>query len=103
MSTSSVNAQIIDGPNADRVIDAFKYAYDRVSPMKIELTLQHPAGNLRGSLLREKVCALVQGVSYESGTPGMFILYLSTTIKGKPADCEAFYNANERSGYILKK
>lgn len=102
MSPSSVNISIIDGPNAGRVINALEYAYDKISPMLIQLTLGHSSGNLRGSLPQEKITARVQGLRYESGTSGMFILYLSTTIQGKPVDCEAFYNANERRGNIVK-
>lgn len=103
MSTSPVTIQIVDGPNEGRIINALQYAYDRISPMLIQLTLGHSADSLRGSLLREKVTARVQGVRYESGTPGMFILYLSTTIQAKSVDCEAFYNANERRGAIVMK
>ena len=101
MSTSSVN--IIDGPNADRVIDALKYAFNKSHPMKIELTLERSEGNLRGTLLRTKAFAQVTGVRYESGAPGMFVLDMNMQVGSKTNSCTAFYNANERSGYILKK
>lgn len=102
MSTSSVKIEIVDGSNADRVVDAFKFAFDKKYRLKIELTLQREIKHT-GSVLRQKVQARVIGVEYESGTYGMFVLKVNMTAFGMSGMFLLFYNANTRKGYVIKK
>lgn len=102
MSTSSVKTKIVNGSNADRVIDALKYAFDKKHPHKIELVLQREVEHT-GSVLRQKVYARVLGVEYESGTFGMFVLKVNMTAFGISGMFRLFYNANTREGYVIEK
>lgn len=101
MSTTTVQYDVLDGPSADRVIDSFKYAFTKGCTVEVEFTLTPRNTRLRGKLAQRKVTATVTGLQYESGSPGMFILWVniqmphhSQTVKG------SFYDANHRKGVL---
>ena len=82
--------EIIDGPNADRVVDSFKYAYDRHAKVDVAFMVEedHLTGLIKGRVVE---------LRYENGAPGMFILTLDF-VHGI-GQRELFYNANKRIGH----
>ena len=70
--------EIIDGPNADRVVDSFKYAYDRHAKVDVAFMVEDE-------------------LRYENGAPGMFIL--TVDFVNGIGQRELFYNANKRIGH----
>ena len=105
MSTEPVNIKIKNGPSADRVMDAFKYAYDPLLALPIrpwfEIELTPASIRPYRSIIRETtdVLATVIGVEYESGLHGMFTLRLEIL----DGTYMAFYNANTRKGSLTSK
>lgn len=104
MSPQPVHIQITDGPSADKVLDAVKYAYDKTVTMKpwfeILLDAKTPAPYTSSKPERTRILAdKIVGISYESGAPGMFIL----TMYALDGTYEAFYNASTRKGAMHKK
>lgn len=102
---------VLDGPNADRVLDAFKYAYsdsgDKVAAkFSLQCTDSEPqlGAVVICGILREEISAQITAVRYESGSPGMFSLSMRISeviIGGLAWDwAEGFYNANARKGYF---
>lgn len=101
MSTTTVQYDVLDGPSADRVIDSFKYAHTKGCTVTVEFTLTPRDPRLRAKLGQRKVTGTVVALQYESGAPGMFILWVhvqmphhSQTVKG------SFYDANQRKGVL---
>lgn len=102
MTTTKVQYEILDGPTADRMIDSYKYAYNKDVTVEVELTLAPTDGRLRGKLATRKILATVTGLRYESGTPGMFTLWVITSMpKHIQVPEGGFYNANTRKGTLI--
>ncbi len=82
--------EIIDGPSADRVIDSFKYAYDRNTKVLVTFTIKQDftGGPITGQVV---------GMRYESGAPGMYILVVE--FNNGFGQRKLFYNANKRIGH----
>ncbi len=101
MTTTTVQYEILDGPSADRIIDSFKYAYNRDVSCEVEFTLTPHDSRLKGKLGQRKVSATINGLRYESGTPGMLIIWLNANLPHHWQDNEGgFYNANTRKGFL---
>ncbi len=102
MTTTKVQYEILDGPAADRIIDSYKYAFTKDVTVEVELTLTPRDSRLRGKLTQRKISATVIGLRYESGTPGMFILWVNTSLpKHVQVQEGGFYNANTRKGTLI--
>ena len=99
---TEVQYEILDGPSTDRLIDCFKYATTPDVTLEVEFTLIPRNSRLKGKLGHKKLSAVVTGLQYESGAPGMFIIWVN--IQGLPKHTQdvrgGFYNANERKGFL---
>lgn len=101
MSTTTVQYDVLDGPSADRVIDSFKYAHSKGSTVEVEFTLTPRNARLRGMPAQRKVTATVTGLQYESGAPGMFIIWVHVQMPHHSQTARGgFYNANQRKGVL---
>jgi len=84
--------KIIDGPSTDRVIDSFKYAYDRTAHVQVTFIIKqgYTGGPLTGQVV---------GVEYESGAPGMFLMKVD--FNNGFGRRTVFYNATKRTGHSI--
>ncbi|MFZ1812307.1 MAG: hypothetical protein WAU02_02150 [Candidatus Saccharimonadales bacterium] len=97
MSTQTAPVQtitfhIVGGPGTDRIIDMFKYAFDKTTPMRA--MFEGHFGRLRGKLTT-KLEMQITMLEYESGARGTFIL--SGNIHGYRV-VRGFYNAERHEG-----
>ncbi len=97
----------VKGPNRDRLIDAFKYAYDEEN---INLGFDVSIGTVTSHqgevpLLAKIKKMVVQTIGHEDGSGHSFILkgYVCASLFGeeeKVYDFDAYYNASTRKGTI---
>jgi len=100
-----VNITITNGKNADQIVEALKYAYDKrlgkaIRPwFEIRRTPEsiRPYRTARPETTR--VLASIIGLRYESGTPGRFMLTMSVL----DGIYLAYYNADTRQGNLIEK
>lgn len=86
---------VTSGPSANRVVDSFKYAFAKEASVPVTFGGFLDIGD--GSPTYGELSAQVTGISYESGTPGMFNVQLN--IKGH-GPAHGFYDANKRIGLL---
>lgn len=107
-----IKLAIIDGPNADRLIDAFKYAYDDASNISIVFKAKKSAELFVWTAFVSKIV----GVTHKDGTGHSFEItgYCKVPrryLEGKPIAnvqdkellvmrFEAFYDAKNRCGSL---
>lgn len=98
-TTAPVKFYISDGPSADRVMDALKYAFVKGSMLTVTfdgaLTSQSRS-NLRGAFT-----AQITGVRYESGEESMLVIEGNNLTTG--GSFRGFYNAKTRKGTLDMK
>ncbi|MBR6505239.1 hypothetical protein IKT18_00110 [Candidatus Saccharibacteria bacterium] len=104
------NYEIVKGPNRDRLIDAFKYAYDEENiNLGFDVSIGNvtsPQGEVTDNLLAKIKKMVVQTISHEDGSGHSFNLkgycYATITFGGreKVYNFDAYYNANTRKGTI---
>jgi|GEM_PF-6273386 len=107
-NSTSESMQIVGGPSAAELIDAFKYAFDKERKFRVKfsergmLMVAHNGKPLEEKMyMPQPVIVQIIGLMYESGTPGMFLFranitdgsYRKGTVKG-------FYDANKRGGWF---
>lgn len=86
--------EIADGPNAERLVDAFKYAFTK--DWNARVTFAGPTF-FKGCLRRFEHEAQVVGLSYDSGSEGSFTIMVN--IPGFRTST-GHYNAQRRTGRI---
>lgn len=92
---TTIQFDIGNGPNADRVLDGLKYAFNDSVTISTVFTVRKREAQARGTLSWQLVDVQIIGVSYESGVPGMFLLKVN--IPGFNSST-GYYNANTRQG-----
>jgi len=97
MTIRIITFDISDGPNADRVFDALKYAFNPDIVILVEFTVRRRDSRSSGPLSWQKVTAQVVDVGYESGRPGAFAIKVN--IPGFDTS-EGLYDANTRKGWL---
>ncbi len=94
MSTNVVLVSIIEGPSTDRLIDAFKYAFDNDGArftVRFAVTFTGRLVGTPDAILDAQII----GIEYESGVPGMFNLTVNIDGYQTSTGC---YNAIKRLG-----
>ncbi len=88
--------KIVDGPGAGATMDAFKYAYSKSHDFDVNFSLRETSDETTISSM-----AQVVGLSYESGSDGMFIITMHVHIEPFGlCIANGFYDAQRRNGYI---
>ncbi len=84
---ASQQFQITNGPGVGELVDAFKYAFHKHHTHTATFT----------SSLNMSIVLTVTGLSYESGSYGMFLIEGCSGVLGR---VKGFYNANKREGFL---
>lgn len=100
-----VSFDITDGPSRDRLIDAFKYAYDVATQLDIEFTivrdhsrLQDNPGYVAVPMKAKEV--VVNTIQHENGTSNDFNIKGWCRVEDTGVEFRAYYNARTRTGTI---
>lgn len=105
----SKNYNIENGPNADKLIDAFKYAYDDSSNVRAQFTItEKPLGALKLPCDLAECEVRIKSLEHEDGSghsfniEGSFDKVLSGTIglSFRELRFKGYYNAHIRKGHI---
>ena len=95
---------IVDGPNRDRLIDAFKYAYDQAATVVVSFTVL--ARSVNGLLIMEEIKnATITAIQYNNSSECFIVFgFMPNTYNvGVPnlrLQFKAFYNTKDRKGTI---
>jgi hypothetical protein len=103
-NSTSESMQIVGGPSAAELIDAFKYAFDKSREFRISFKTR--GGKLvleadKERFLLRTFSVQITGLGYESGTPGM-LLFTGNITGGlhKTGAIKGFYDASQRGGWF---
>lgn len=103
MSTATiapVKFYILEGPSADRVMDALEYAFVKGSMLTVKFS--GVLGSQPRNSMQQTFAAQITGIRYESGKKGMLIVEGNNLTSG--GSFHGFYNANTRKGtFDLKR
>ncbi len=103
MSTKFWN--IVGGPSGAQLVDAFKYAFDKLNPHRVVFTLVKTDEEKLNSFVSKKeemlmrrvlICAL----EHESGTGCNFLIRGSMSVDGRDYLVSGYYDAKKHRGFL---